>query len=996
MKEVRFSLFEATQKAKGAFQTIPTKELSLTELLEYYNSESNKKLSEAILNANDTLQNKLKSERAYYTPSGTFTKRNNESIQQHNPVISIDIDGLGSKEEAVIIRDLLAQHKSILFCLLSTRGKGVKALMRVNATYTPNEQYQQLKHVFKPYLTEYLNIDAKHIDEAQFKLSQPCYFSYDSEMVVNLEAEPLSLNFNYSEPERKPFVPTKVNADSVSRIDKYILGAYNNMKLGLTTDNIHSQKAKIKGIKSLMHYAPHLEYLLDDFIVAIEGLYTSRGDAQKAKGARKDILQAWEAETSKNNSTIDGIIAEAQKNKVAQLATNVTEYSLKTKFIGQDKALVSLIGNAIKNNKVLLIGASVGKGKTNLFLNHFGEQRALFLVPTLAILSQMKKEGVQCINGDSTNDDVGIALNHKFVACTYASLHRIPLSSIEDRVMVIDEAHLIIDRSNIAHKQQQQITKFSNKAMSTVYLSATNNANLATLLDAPTINITSKREVIKWQPLYYTKGTTKVDAVQKFIQDNKSDKNEVSMVLHNNKEDLEKIKYELIRHKVYLEEEIAIFTANVSHEGSKYFTELQEEQLINDKVKVVLTTSKISEGVNINNDKVFNMLIVGCKDVNYFVQGGGRPRKGKVNGSVLISENDITRNGKFVNESDLYSELLSQISTAPIDSFKEETTLHLVNIDNRERCTFKLDGYALMVNKFELLYQAKRVKESFYNFELWSEDVKKLASYISFNEPIEIVSIASSELKENRKERKEVKAEILEKVLIKLCIDTDVDSVMMPIRNNTKNKSLKGFIEEVLYDFEEGQLPEDELRLVLQYQDKVERFIMDIEILMKLLGSKSLDLKNNFLTAANIYYEDDNYKPSNFSILCKRIMMFNLESKEEAYSFPEQKRVDSINTIKQVVNDYEIEGKIEISKDEMYNNLLRKKLKYRSRTENVATVKEKIGFCFNVEYDKKRKVFILTNIEGIRGTKRTSFYIEKKRNMVPDESLLALGLQPNF
>ena len=67
------------------------------------------------------------------------------------------LDELKNKDEAEEIRNQLAEHKSTLFALLSTRGKGVKAMMLIEANITPEEQFNQLKHVFKPYLKEFLN-----------------------------------------------------------------------------------------------------------------------------------------------------------------------------------------------------------------------------------------------------------------------------------------------------------------------------------------------------------------------------------------------------------------------------------------------------------------------------------------------------------------------------------------------------------------------------------------------------------------------------------------------------------------------------------------------------------------------------------------------------------------------------------------------------------------------------------------------------------------------
>ena len=63
-QELRFSIFEMLNGVSGAYQTTPTQTLNFNELLEYYNSPENKKLSEAILNApTPEAKNNLKSKK---------------------------------------------------------------------------------------------------------------------------------------------------------------------------------------------------------------------------------------------------------------------------------------------------------------------------------------------------------------------------------------------------------------------------------------------------------------------------------------------------------------------------------------------------------------------------------------------------------------------------------------------------------------------------------------------------------------------------------------------------------------------------------------------------------------------------------------------------------------------------------------------------------------------------------------------------------------------
>ena len=108
-----FSVFENLNGVQGAFQTTPTQVLNFKELVNYYNSQENKELSQAILLATTPEEkNKLKSKRAYFTPYGTFSTRKNANILEHNNIVSIDIDGLKNEEEAVAVRNKISEHKS--------------------------------------------------------------------------------------------------------------------------------------------------------------------------------------------------------------------------------------------------------------------------------------------------------------------------------------------------------------------------------------------------------------------------------------------------------------------------------------------------------------------------------------------------------------------------------------------------------------------------------------------------------------------------------------------------------------------------------------------------------------------------------------------------------------------------------------------------------------------------------------------------------------------
>lgn len=332
--DLRFSIFGPLNGISGNKQTTPTDLLSLSKLLSLFSSKENKNLSAAILKAKGEKQDKLKSERSYYTPSGVFTKRNNNSITHHNKVASIDIDGLADYSAALKVKAKLSEHPSIIFAMISTRGKGVKALLRLSATYEPKDQYNQLKHILKPYLAKFLEIDHGKIDEAQFKLSQPCYFSFDKDIYVNENAIPLNLDFNYKEPVHIPVKPiaAPTGKRAKDRIDSYLIKVANRV-IGKLNPNIarHQQTATCKHISEIIHYAPHLENELKGlFTQGMESLYPK--EPSKKKSVAINVTELWAAAVDKNNKTLDKIIAESEETQTNDHKGSIIEVGESSQF----------------------------------------------------------------------------------------------------------------------------------------------------------------------------------------------------------------------------------------------------------------------------------------------------------------------------------------------------------------------------------------------------------------------------------------------------------------------------------------------------------------------------------------------------------------------------------------------------------------------------------------------------------------------------------------
>ena len=76
--------------------------------------------------------------------------------------------------------------------------------------------------------------------------------------------------------------------------------------------------------------------------------------------------------------------------------------------------------------------------------------------------------------------------------------------------------------------------------------------------------------------------------------------------------------------------------------------------------RVVLATSKVAEGVNINNAEEFSFLYVG-NEVNDFLQSFRRPRNAKsLKIYTLFEASFYSKNGKVIDEVKLYEDLVKE------------------------------------------------------------------------------------------------------------------------------------------------------------------------------------------------------------------------------------------------------------------------------------------------------------------------------------------------
>lgn len=315
MENLKFSLF--LDKQKGIESVVPKKTIDFKELVEVYKSAYLiDKTAELRNETNEAKRTALKKELPFITSSGTFTYRNSKGIVHHNSnLCALDIDNL-TEQTAVEVKAILAKNPAVLLATISPRGKGVKGLVLLSSPLTPEKRYETLKTAkgalaFELGITAYLD----NIDIAQFVLPQPFFLSHDASMYVNEDAVPLQITFIeiVKTPKALNLTPVHVPKHALNRVETYLMNATKLLANHLQTrkeGNRHFAIGKIASLKSILHYAPHLE---SEIKVALwTAICTAYGTEQDAinEGALRSIKTIWNNSPDLENETLNTIVNE--------------------------------------------------------------------------------------------------------------------------------------------------------------------------------------------------------------------------------------------------------------------------------------------------------------------------------------------------------------------------------------------------------------------------------------------------------------------------------------------------------------------------------------------------------------------------------------------------------------------------------------------------------------------------------------------------------------
>ena len=80
---------------------------------------------------NKTERNELKKSLPAICFSGTFTKRNDNSILQHSGLICLDFDGYEKQKHLLEDKEMLSKNKYVYAVFVSPSGNGLKVIIKI-------------------------------------------------------------------------------------------------------------------------------------------------------------------------------------------------------------------------------------------------------------------------------------------------------------------------------------------------------------------------------------------------------------------------------------------------------------------------------------------------------------------------------------------------------------------------------------------------------------------------------------------------------------------------------------------------------------------------------------------------------------------------------------------------------------------------------------------------------------------------------------------------
>lgn len=343
--------------------------------------------------------------------------------------------------------------------------------------------------------------------------------------------------------------------------------------------------------------------------------------------------RAWETLRSSGQATVKTLIYESKqrgyKGKYTYYSNDEVTENFERELIKVKKHIPTEVAKEIiTSKKRILVDSPTGSGKTTAFLNAFKELESnaghfyIFAMPTIALtLQNAHRHKIIAIKGQTNFKPIFkyVKGGKRIFISTYDMVPSLIdfLQRIEKNItftLVVDELHkFVIDYdTNYRHEAISNLYEISKQARTFIGLSGTiddiykNEFNKVVKVD----NGQPASPCQEYAVYTYQK---RKDALAELAQLIETWTKERKLLIYiQSKKKIDQLQY-ILRRKG-----IKVRTINANSKSNRTYKKLIETETIDDEVQVVLTTSVIADGVNIQNGVDWEVIAVCNEFSNLF------------------------------------------------------------------------------------------------------------------------------------------------------------------------------------------------------------------------------------------------------------------------------------------------------------------------------------------------------------------------------------------
>jgi hypothetical protein len=151
---------------------------------------NSKELIENIRGAEDkSVRQELKKGLASICFSGTFNKRNDNSLVEHSGLICLDFDGYEKNEDMLIQKEAMTSDEHVYSVFVSPSGNGLKVLVKIPVTDADNHK-KYFNGLKKHFNSEYFDVSCVNVSRVCYESYDPLIFVNEDSLLWNTKEEP--------------------------------------------------------------------------------------------------------------------------------------------------------------------------------------------------------------------------------------------------------------------------------------------------------------------------------------------------------------------------------------------------------------------------------------------------------------------------------------------------------------------------------------------------------------------------------------------------------------------------------------------------------------------------------------------------------------------------------------------------------------------------------------------------------------------------------------